>query len=262
MAYSTSQQAGRLRELFEFTQGATVTRFTSAATDITALINAWAQVPIERSEIEQSQDLNRANITLKFPRTNSFAFAFLGALIDDTTSLTIRHETDDNVWAVHWKGRVSAASLTGDVITLTCEPITTSLKRKGLRATYQINCRHALYHSRGCKVDRTLFDIAGTVSVDNGLTITVPEADAQPDGEFTGGIIVHNNIERLIINHIGAQLTLLSIFDVSLTGQSVTLYPGCNRTAARCNDKFNNLPNHGGLPGFPRKNPFDGTSSF
>lgn len=262
MVYSTSQQAGRLRELFEFTQDVTVTRFTSAPSDITALSNTWTQAPIERSEIEQSQDLNRANITLKFPRTNAFALAFLGSLISDTTSLTIRHETDDNTWSVHWKGRVSAASLTGDGITLTCEPITTSLKRKGLRASYQINCRHALYHSRGCKVDRTLFDVAGTVSVDNGLTLTITEAGAHPDGEFTGGIIVHNSVERLITNHVGTSVTLLSVFDVSLTSEAVTLFPGCDRSATRCNNKFNNLPNHGGLPGFPRKNPFDGTSSF
>ena len=45
-------------------------------------------------------------------------------------------------------------------------------------------------------------------------------------------------------------------------GQDVVAYPGCARTIAICQSKFNNAPNFGGVPGLPGKSPFDGTPIF
>ena len=42
-----------------------------------------------------------------------------------------------------------ASRLSGAEATLKCEPIASSLKRPGLRARYQLLCRHVLYSS-GC----------------------------------------------------------------------------------------------------------------
>ncbi|MDG4870579.1 phage BR0599 family protein, partial [Guyparkeria sp. 1SP6A2] len=43
-------------------------------------------------------------------------------------------------------------------------------------------------------------------------------------------------------------------------GQEIEVYPGCDRTAATCNAKFNNLLNYGGFDFIPPKGPFEGTS--
>jgi hypothetical protein len=36
----------------------------------------------------------------------------------------------------------------------------------------------------------------------------------------------------------------------------VTLYPGCDRSLAMCDERFNNAVNHGGFPWLPNSNPF------
>jgi hypothetical protein len=43
-------------------------------------------------------------------------------------------------------------------------------------------------------------------------------------------------------------------------GVPLTLYPGCDHLKATCLAKFDNLPNYGGFPYIPARNPLDGRS--
>ena len=45
-------------------------------------------------------------------------------------------------------------------------------------------------------------------------------------------------------------------------GETIRVYPGCNRTAAMCLAKFDNLPNLRGDPNLMGKNPFNGNPVF
>ena len=84
---------------------------------------------------------------------------------------------------------VSAAGKVQMQAKLQCEPITSSLKRPGLRAHYQLLGRHVLY-STGCGALKETFRHDGTIAAIDGNYIQVAAAATQPDGAFVGGLCV------------------------------------------------------------------------
>ena len=140
------------------------------------------------------------------------------------------------------------------------------MRRPGLRTMYQRSCPHVLY-GRGCRLDKEDFKIPAHLSsiTTNGLSVTVYKASSYPNGYFTGGMIsdMDGNL-RLIIDHVGAKLTLIRKLDglawTSADPEDINCYifPGCMRTKEDCKDKFNNIDNYGGYPFIPLTNPFGG----
>lgn len=272
----TSIQSGAAVELYEFVIGAQTWRYTPRVTDFSYGGHTWSAAPIDRDQIEQTDEINRNGIRIRFPVSHAFIAQFLGGAMDQVCTLTIRRGFEDDAeFVVYWKGRVSGSSVDGPVAELNCESIFTSMRRMGLRARYQIPCRHVLY-GRGCNVDQEDFAWPSAASV-VGTLVAASAAAGKPDGWFTGGMIVApDGAARFIIAHTGASLTLLRTFDSLQTltdnagygknygnyygGVPVTLYPGCDHAKETCNSKFANLPNFGGFPYIPSRNPLDGRS--
>lgn len=278
-AFEQSARAGRPIELFEFVQGATTWRYAAYDADYTWNSQPWQAVTIGRGSIQQSGKMDQAGIELRLPRSNAFAQSFLSGLVEAVTSVTVRrgHVGDpDAEFFVSWKGRVLGASADGAEIVVNCESIFTSLRRQGLRRVWQRGCPHVLY-GRGCGLTQANYSegpfAAASVS---GLVVTVAEAALQADGWFTGGLLEGAASVRFVMAHAGTQLSLsrahpLLAEQVAASGYGlnygndyggipVTLYPGCDRTVATCESKFNNLLNHGGWPYIPTKNPMGGSS--
>lgn len=263
-------------EFYRFAQSGQVWTYTSGDTPVEHNGETYTPAPIERSQIEQSNEINRSNLSITLPRTNALAAEFLTDTSDFITSVTLYRQIDGST-VVLWKGRVASAKASISEVTIECESIFTSLRRPGLRARYQRACRHTLY-GRGCNVDKTLFALTGIVDAVTDAVITVPEAAGQADGYFTGGMMeTYDGIARWITQHSGTSITLsrpIPGFADRLTetgwglswgkywnGQvGVILYPGCDRTRQTCNDRFNNINNFGGFSWIPRRNPFDGNS--
>ena len=278
-AFEQSARQGRPVELFEFVQGAQTWRFTSYDEDYSWNGHMWAAETIGRGRISQSGKADQAGMSLKFPRSNPLAAAFLSGLVEQVTSLTVRrgHLGDpDEEFTVSWKGRVVGGQGDGPEITLSCESAFTSLRRQGLRRRWQRNCPHALY-GRGCKLDKASFaEGPFAVSGISGLTVSVPDAALRPDGWYTGGMLEAEDSLRFILAHAGNQLVLSRPFialadavaaagwdrawDQQWSGAPVVLYPGCDRTETTCNSKFANGLNFGGWRYIPRKNPMGGSS--
>jgi hypothetical protein len=63
---------------------------------------------------------------------------------------------------------------------------------------------------------------------------------------------------RFILEHSGAAITLSSGASDIPVGAAVSLFPGCDHSAATCAAKFSNAANYGGFPYMPTKNPFGG----
>lgn len=271
MSYIASEysvQSGDPIYRFLFIQGATEYRYTSAAHFSGDSGGTWEPVSLDMSEITQTNELSKDSVKIKIPRDNPFAQLFLGGVPEQITSITIfrGHAGDlSEEFEVSWKGRVAGASATGDTLTLECENIFTSMRRSGLRARYQKNCRHALY-GRGCNLNDYDFAVAGVVTSISGFLVTIEDLidSSITDGYFTGGMIENaDGFLRYITNHSGTQLTLMRPFSVledevsgSAGTANVTLYPGCDHSKTTCKNKFNNLNNFGGFPWIPGKNPF------
>lgn len=276
MTYETfenSVQDGDPVLRFLFATGETVNAFTTEANIVSDSNYTYLPAPIIMGEVSQTNEMNKDPLKLTFPRDDSFAQLFLGNVPEQVTTVTVfrGHQGDTSEeFQFYWKGRIAACSATGDAVRLDCENVFTSLRRAGLRARYQKNCRHALYQT-GCNVDRSAHATQATVSSASGFTITIDALDSNvvdsnvgDADEFVGGMVETNDgYTRYIIAQDNQTLTLIRplqslIDDVndSVGGAEVTLYPGCNHTRDHCRKKFDNLLNYGGFPWIPTRSPF------
>jgi len=255
----------KITEFFKIVEGATVFRVTSSDKTVTHLAEDYEPVAIGRTEVESKNELSRANIELTLGIDNAIAQRYMNSVVDAVVSLTVYSQQDGDVNVV-WKGRLSAVKPQEANVKLIFESVFTSLRRPGLRARYQRNCRHMLY-GRGCNLDKEDFDVAGTATaIASGTVVTVAAAAGYPDGWFAGGMLEAPDLTlRFITSHTGNQVTLIRKIDslsAAIVGgaQSVRLFPGCNRSRETCVSKFNNLNNNGSFPFIPTRNPFNGAS--
>lgn len=226
----------------------------------------YVKTPISRTQIEQKKEITKASVTVEIPIDHEFSIFILTRYSEQLISLTI-FKSENGVTTVFWKGRLASVQPSKSSISLIFESIFTSLRRPGLRATFQRNCRFALY-GKGCNLNPEDFALTGTLSSINSNILTVPEAATRPDGYFTGGMIsASDGSFSWITRHSGNQLTLQRV-GISLieafaeTGSStvVTIYPGCDHSRLTCHGKFNNVINYGGFDWIPNKNPMGGSA--
>lgn len=226
----------------------------------------YTPVSISRTDFQIKMELARANIDVKVSLINPLAIHLMQTSGEKVLSLTIFERSTLGVFTTAWKGRLASAAPGMLDYTLKMESVFTSLRRYGIRAKYQRNCRVPLY-SRGCGVDPEDFAEPGTISVATGRVLTIVEADAFADGWFLGGMLrIADGSLSYIVGHTGSQITLQrvyrSLYDVIQAGLPavVTLYPGCDHSLDTCWDKFNNGLNCKCFRWMPNKNPVGGAS--
>lgn len=264
-AIDTSVESGQPVELYEFSQNAQVEYFTNAPFDVTVLGITYKAANVSRSDITVTNKMDKAEITLVFPREHEYARRFIGTLQDFVTTVTIKrgHLTDpDNQFIVHWKGRVVSSKAGMSAIEIICESVFTSLKRHGLRARYQKTCRHTLY-STPCGVLQAAHKVTAVVQAvsANMTTLTLTGVGSYADGYFSGGMIKSaGGVLRFITSHTGVTISINKSFSEPLVSTEVDVLPGCDHLKQTCNDKFDNLVNFGGFPYIPTINPFGGSS--
>lgn len=265
MSYDTkeiSADLGRPVDIFTFARGPQQWLYTSADRDVTVSAEVYDSVAILRPGIAQGGELNRAGLKLTVARDFPIAVLFRAGIPSETITLRIRqyHDGDGSVVAI-WNGRVVNVARVGDLAEILCEPISTSIRTTGLRRRYQRSCPHVLY-GPACGVVASSFDLAGTVSALSGLTVTATAFGTQPDGYWEGGYIEWSPSagiyeRRFIDGHTGNTVTLMTQPLGLAVSNSITIFPGCDHTmgAGGC-AKFSNVPDYGGFPDIPLKNPF------
>ncbi|MBS9781849.1 MAG: phage BR0599 family protein [Gammaproteobacteria bacterium] len=252
-------------ELYLFSQGVNVWRYTNGLTEINFNGGIFKPSTIERNNVSQSTDIAKNGIKLKFPLTNKFAQQFINFTPDDVTTVTVfrgefRRDVGSNNFSVFWRGRVLSAKVNNAVITIECESIFTSVRRPGLRARYELQCRHALY-SQNCGVNQSGYKESTKVfNVKNGYILQT-DGISKDNGWFSGGMVqTQDGVLRYIAEHKDNEIILNRPFNDNIAGQTVALYPGCDHLKETCKNKFNNLDNFGGFPYIPIKNPFNSGS--
>lgn len=257
-AADTGTQSGKPVELYRFANGANVWTFSSGAAPVSYSAEVYAPEAIERGQIEASQEFGRAALTVTVPYDNAVAQLFVsGYPLGHVTLALFRAHIGDGEWITYWRGRVVSASFKGHTCELRCEPVYTTLRRAGLRAVYQLQCRHVLY-GPGCGASAATHSVAGTVSAFVANQVFVAAAAGYPDDWFSGGYLETPHGSRLIMAHAGNSLTLSAAIPGLAAAEAVTVFAGCDHTHATCRDKFANTPKNGGFAWIPKKNPFSG----
>lgn len=249
---------GKPVELFRFSYGTTRYLYTSGDEDVSFSGEMYRAALITRSKISASTEISKNEVTITVPRDNAVAVLYLGTPPDAVINVTIRaFHKGDTEFVVLWQGRITGVTFVDSEANITCESLFTSLRRPGLRAMYQIPCRHELY-SAMCGVISESHKVSTTVTAVNGNIVTVA-ASAMANGWATGGLFTTNSgAKRWIMKQQGGVLTLDNSVKGLAVGPSVAVYAGCAQSLDVCWNKFNNGLNFGGFPYIPDKNPFVG----
>lgn len=235
----------------------------------------WESTPIGHSRFRITSSTARAETSFIFNGSNEMASLYFNGNDSVSNTVTVYHEflnDPDNERIVKFRGRVIGTETMLTKFTLVAENNFTELRRKGLTAVIQRPCRHALYHSLGgvgCNLLLSNFQDDVKCTSVSGKIVTVVSAISRPDGYYNGGIFTFGNRQQLILKHAGGTIQLASIItglsdavsNAGVEGLDVKLAPGCDLTRQTCNDRFNNLANHGGFP-WADDTPFDGKTLF
>jgi uncharacterized phage protein (TIGR02218 family) len=268
-AYEESIEDGMPIFLYRFTLNDKVWRFTSADGDITTTEGVWTAVPIADDGVKQTGESATDALTI----TASSAIAPVELYIHYPPSSKIQvailtfHQDDLGVNTVY-VGEVTQVNVpTPGTAVLTCETLSSSLKRAGLRYGWQRTCPYALYDEITCKVDKTLWGVPAIITSIVDAVLTAPALAPATVNRYAGGFLEWTDpvrgIERKAIENssIDGQLTIFGSMTGLEVGLNIIVYPGCLRTLGACSS-FNNLVNYGGVPSMPGWSPFDGTPVF
>lgn len=264
-----SDDEGRPIFLYSFTVGAAVFRYTSGDADVILNGYKWTAVPISDDGVKLTGEAVTDSIVITAPNTIAPAQMFIGTPPSQAVMVGIYHYHEGDTEAV--LGYVGELMQVGQpqpgTATFTCDAISASMQRDGLRLGWQRTCPYALYDTLTCKVDKAAHALETKVFEIVGNNVVLQDANSLPDGTLAGGFIewehpVRGTEFRGIETHVGNTVGMFGLADGLYYGLDVKAYPGCDRRVATCTTKFNNLVNYGGVPDMPGKSPFDGNPVF
>lgn len=272
--FELSRWLGRPVHLFVFTHQSLVYRFNSSDRDITIAGNTYLAAVIARSEVNETTERAKNELTIQFPFlldpvasqypvTQEFGSLFRPYAPSGKVSVVcmVVHINDGDLQAkLDWTGRVVSPKFTDTQLTLTCERVASRKNFRGNTGRFTRGCCKALYE---CGVAFADHAFPATLTDVDGLTLTAAEFGAYADGRLEGGVITWTRSNGLVetrsINkHVGSTVTINYGGAELAAGLAIAAAPGCAHTYADCGDYFGNTPNYGGQPQLNVENPFDG----
>jgi len=279
MTFETREESRYLGEpvdLFYFRYGSAANAFyayTDAEQAITFDGVVYQPIPIKRGNFTASGTLDKTVLTLNCPINTDIANLFRVYPPGQVVTLIIRqgHVNDpDNDFPVIWTGRVIQCERDGSEANLSCEPVSTSMRRSGLRRNYQLSCPHVLYGPQ-CKASKLAATTTTQVINLTGSRVTLQDAwsGAINPSKYIGGMIEWNTgagLERRTILRIIDLKTLVLSGPTTgiVAGQNIDVILGCNHQMGvgpqpngDCQPLHNNIQNFGGQAWIPTSNPIN-----
>lgn len=228
----------------------------------------YEPIPIERGNIVSNGTLDKSAIKISLDIGTDLAELFRVYPPSAVVSLTIYEghlDDPDGEFIVIWAGRVVQATREGSEFVVSGEPVSTQLRRPGLRRHYQYGCPHALY-GEACGASKAAATVSATVDSIDGTVVTLT---AGWEGAFSASKFLRGTLEWTPSGETTQRRTIIRISgdDLSLSGLPVNLAAsdavevvlGCNHRAfaadgGDCEGLHDNLVNYGGQPWIPTKN--------
>lgn len=157
---------------------------------------------------------------------------------------------------IQFAGRVGQVTPSRSTLTIVVNSDLELLRAPMPRNTYQPGCVHTLFDS-GCLLTRATYAVAGVATA--GSTVSALNVtDARATGYFDLGTITFtsgaNNGKTRTVKKwtTGGVLVPARPFDAApATGDTFTMYPGCDKLQSTCSGKFANLARFRGYPYVP-----------
>lgn len=257
-------------ELYEFTYEAQTVYFTSSEEDQIIGGITYTASQIARSNITDSGEIGKNNLTLTCPDQFPIAELFAAGPPDDIVTVVVKRvqfgALNSSNTVIIWLGRITTVEWPPQRSVLNLESVFTSLRQSGIRRVYTVNCPYALYGVE-CTVNILSFQSTITIDTQTGNVLTGTALGLQPNGWWAGGRIIWQNpqgvlVKRGIKNHTGTEVEITFAMPNFPNGASVLIAPGCNHSYSDCVNKFANGPQFGGFPFMVQKNPWGSSSVF
>jgi len=275
-SYEESREDGGPVQLFLFRYGQEAGEFyayTSALDPLTVDHGgsvgeiAYTPIPIQRDNITSNGTLDKSALRIDLDVSTELAELFRVYPPSNVVTLTIYegHADDpDSEFVVVWAGRIVAVSRSGSNAELSGEPVSTQMRRPGLRRHYQYGCPHVLYGAQ-CGASKAAATVSSTVASVSGSNVTLAGGweGAFARDKFLRGMLewtpAGGSVQRRTIIRIADDTLTLSGLPVDLeASDSVDVVLGCNHKAfapdGDCETLHDNLPGYGGQPWIPIKN--------
>ena len=286
--YESSRQLGIPIQLFKFKYGSAANAcytYTDAEEPLTYDDGlgdgpkVYEPIAIMRGSINSSGTLDKSKLELRIDKDTEIGALYRGYPPSYIVTLTIRaHHIGDTEYPIIWSGIVRGGGPAEGEIVLTCEPISTQMKRTGLRRHYQYGCPHVLYGiGKGlCNADKDAATYTGTVASATNTTLTL---DAGWNGsiaaaKFAGGILEWTNDDgnleiRMINSASGTTLNVKGVLRDIHAGNTVSVILGCAHNEDDCQNLHvekdvggPNINNFGGQSWIPTENPVAKNQSY
>lgn len=222
--------------------------------------------PVRHSRVVASGSLDNSEMEIETSFSNPLVELFRTSAPEYVVNIAIlRAEADSFSSVPIWHGRITSFARKGARVTFNCEPVSTQMRRPGLRRTYQLNCPHELYGPQ-CKADINAFTYSAFISAIDGRALTLVDGWKPSDRDiyhFVGGVLRAGDIRRQINWVLNDNQIIMDdqAFDLEVGGE-VALALGCGRNMWFCRNVFNNIGNYGGQPWIPLDNPLGGINNF
>lgn len=263
-AYENSVESSRPIELYTFTLGALVWRYTSTTGSVTVEGVEYPPLSVSRDPVAQTQEDQDQALMVTLPASTAICRYFITSVPGQLATVRIeRYQVPDGATPeriIMFEGSIQSVSFEqqGVVAKIAVQPFNVAFSRTVPKDVYSAVCNHVLYDAQ-CGLVEATYRTTQEVLVVAGNTLTIKNLDLQPDGYYTAGFVELVGASpdfRVILDHTGRVVTIPLPFGNNPAGTSVRVYAGCDHAAETCRAKFSNLVNFGGFPFVPTKNPF------
>lgn len=276
-----SRYQGQPLQLYIFRYGEnSAFRYTDATVNITYDdgdgAKVYTPIPISRSKIAASGTLDKAKLEIRMEADSDIGefYKIFPPSFPVTLTILSGHYGADDFQCV-WSGNIKGGGPEGSEVILTGEPISSLMKRNGLRRRYQYGCPHVLYGAQ-CRADKTAATQIGVVASYAAQSVTFEagwEGSRNPQ-KFVGGYLEWQNVKgnteiRTVYAVSGNQLKIRGYIQSLAVGQNVNIILGCDHTETDCaglhvetGSGDPNIVNYGGQRWIPLENPVNRNQNY
>ena len=271
--FEESRAKGQPIVLFLFMYGDSANSFyayTDAEQPVEYNGHTYQPIPIDCDPVSASGTLDKASLTITTPKTTGLAELYRiypPSQVVNGVIYTGHFGDPDAEFKAIWTGRVLSCSREQNEAKFTCEPVSTSLKRNGLRRRYQYGCPHVLY-GPSCRANKAAATRTAAATAVAGLSVSLNPGwnGSFAATSFIGGMVEYVTSEgtqiRTILQAASGGVQLAGVPRGLEPGMPIDVILGCKHTVDDCRNLHNNILNYGGQPWIPTKNPIANVSQY
>ena len=219
----------------------------------------YVPAPIERDHTAYSSVLEVSTMKVRVAFIEEPAVEFIAMNPVEILWISIMklfRDQDPLEADVVFLGQIKNVSFKGVTAEVVCVGFEHFLKKVVPRLRYINTCNHSLFDP-GCGLTKNDYKIETSVTIYDATacSLTSDAFGGYADNYFIRGEVIFGSESRTIVDQNDLTVTMAYRMRELVSGNSVSVYPGCDGRIETCQDKFSNTDHFLGFPYIPLDNP-------